>query len=128
MQADAAVHDAGVVTQRERFRNADHIPPEDATTCARKIAPFPRPPAPGCFGNRTPRVHHDDGQLVLVFRSFEDLDRDVSGLIGPKLRLPDRGTIRELHGLFPLACRSIATFSAVNLKPLHSGMRSAEIG
>ena len=74
MQADAAVHDAGVVTQRERFCHTDHIPPEDAATCAREIAPFPRLPALRCCGNRTAGVDHDDGQLVLVFRSFEDLD------------------------------------------------------
>ena len=61
---------------------------------------------------------------------LERRSRDyVLGLIGPKLRFwPTRGTIKELHGLFALACRSMATFSAVNLKPRLSGMRSAEMG
>lgn len=52
----------------------------------------------------------------------------VQGLIGPTLRFwPSCGTGEERYGL-PLDCRSITTFSAVNLKPLRSGIRSAEIG
>ncbi len=78
MHTDAAVYDACVVTRRERFCDADHIPPEDTTACARQIAPLPCPPPLRRSGNRISRVHHDDGELMLVLCNFENFNQNVS--------------------------------------------------
>jgi len=74
-------------------------------------------------------VHPGVDDVLIVDRNdAAELAQDLVGLIGPKLRFwPSCGTSVEHHGL-PWACSNMATFSAVNLKPRRSGMRSAEIG